>query len=88
MNGMSGYATGIKVEDGENYSFNAYPEADEVTAWHHAHYYLKQMSIASQDRSSLATVAARTETRGLVITIRNMLLNERWELGILLFRSR
>jgi hypothetical protein len=88
MNGMGAYGSGIKVEDGDNYNFNAYPETDEVTAWHHAHYYLKQMSIASQDRSSLATVATRTETRGLVITIRNMLLHERWELGILLFGSR
>jgi hypothetical protein len=88
MNGMGGYGTGIKVEDGESYNFTSYPESDEIIAWHHAHYYLKQMTIASKDRSSLATVAARTETRGLVITIRNLLMQERWELCMLLLGRR
>jgi hypothetical protein len=88
MNGMGVYGTGIKVEDGESYNFTSYPESDEIIAWHHAHYYLKQMTIASKDRSSLATVAARTETRGLVITIRNLLMQERWELCMLLLGRR
>jgi len=78
INGM-GFGN-VKMEDGEMVNFSSYSIDDEVTAWHHAQYYLKSMAQASTDRNSLSTVAIRTETRGLVITIRNLLLHERWEL--------
>lgn len=87
LNGMGGYGTGIKLEEGENFNFASYPENDESAAWQHAHYYLDQMRLASKDRTSLATVAARTETRGLIITIRNILMQERWELCIFMPES-
>jgi phage-related protein len=78
MNGMSTFGN-VKTEDGEAVNFSSYAVDDEITAWHHAQYYLKAMA-AVTDRNALATLAVRTETRGLVITIRNLLLHERWEL--------
>jgi len=84
MNGMGGYAAGgVKLEDGDAaFNFSAYPDDDQMTAWHHAQYYLKCMTAVAADRMGLATVPARTETRGLVATMRNLLVNERWELCI------
>lgn len=79
MNGMSTFGSNVKMEDSEMVSFGEYSVDDEVTAWHHAHMYLQKMG-AITDRNALSTMAMRTETRGLVITIRNLLANERWEL--------
>jgi hypothetical protein len=83
MNGMSTFGSNVKMEDSEMVSFGEYSVDDEVTAWHHAHMYLQKMG-AVTDRNALSTMAMRTETRGLVITIRNLLANERWELRMLL----
>lgn len=81
MNGMSNYSSGIKMEEAD-YNFGSYLETDENTAWRHAQFYLRSMALAATERNSLSTCPARTETRGLVITIRNMLSIERWELRI------
>lgn len=79
MNGMT-YTAGLKMED--NDTFNSYQDQDEITAWNHAQYYLKAMAAAAAEKNALATTPARIETRGLVITIRNLLIDERWELRI------
>jgi hypothetical protein len=79
MNGMSNFGPAIKMEDNEN-KFGSYLETDEITAWHHAQFYLRSMAFAAGERTPLSTCPARAETRGLVITIRNMLMLERWEL--------
>jgi hypothetical protein len=78
MNGLS-YGD-IKLEDSEGYT--PYPDNDELKAWEHAQSYLRSMANATMGKNGLATVAARTETRGLIITMRNLLREERWELRI------
>lgn len=83
MNGMSAYTQSVKLEDGD-LNFSSYTDDDQVTAWHHAQHYLKCMMAVANERNGLATVPARTETRGLIIIMRNLLMNERWELRIIL----
>ena len=80
MNGMVSYGQGVKGEDGETYTSHSYSDDDEQTAWAHAQGYLKTMVAAAHEKGGLVVTPARTETRGLVIVIRNLLANERWEL--------
>jgi hypothetical protein len=83
MNGISNYGiagTGVKIEEAE--AFNSYPDHDQLAAWNHAHYYLKAMAASLGEKGGLASAPARAETRGLIITMRNLLLTERWELRI------
>jgi hypothetical protein len=82
MNGVNVYGQGIKGEDGVIYDSHSYSENDEPTAWRHAAAYLKTMLQACSDKVNLINSPARMETRGLVIIIRNLLSNERWELRI------
>jgi hypothetical protein len=79
MNGMNNFGSAIKMEDSDN-KYGSYLETDEITAWHHGQFYLRSMSRASTERNSLLTCPTRAETRGLVITVRNILMDERWEL--------
>jgi len=76
MNGIN--YSNIKLEDSEG--FGSYSDSDELRAWEHAQHYLKAMSAAATEKNALATTNVRTETRGLIITIRNLLREERWEL--------
>ena len=73
---MNGY--GIKMEEPEG--FTSYQDNDESSAWSHAQYYLKAMAAAATEKNALLATPVRTETRGLIITIRNLLRDERWEL--------
>jgi Fungal specific transcription factor domain len=76
-NGMTSFGGGLKLDDLDGY--NNYPDNDLATAWNHAQYYLKTMAAAG-DKNTLASSPVRTETRGLIIAMRAILQNERWEL--------
>jgi len=92
MNGMGGYTSGFKTEDYDNL-FPAFAENDHMSAWKHAQNYVTLMLQSVQERSTtinlkgLINCPARAETRGLVLIIRNLLKNERWELRTTSFYS-
>lgn len=86
LNGSTSFGGSVKMEDGEGYPLGPIANDDQASAWKHAQAYLRAMMNAAPEKNGLATVSARTETRGLVIIIRHLLKDERWDLRIFRFQ--
>jgi hypothetical protein len=87
VNELTMYGQGIQSSGGDFYTSNDYHERDEPAAWMHALAYLNhviQLPDKEPDKAKRAFLCSpnRIETRGVVIIIRNLLQNERWQLRI------
>lgn len=93
VNELNMYGQGIQGSGGDFYMSNNYHERDEQAAWMHALAYLDHViklpdKEPEKAKRTFLSSPNRIETRGVVIIIRNLLQNERWQLRIYPFATR